>query len=305
MKTSVLLVVIVLILAGIIYIGFFNDTHPRTVESNHIYIGAIYNGVVKRVNSISANLYFNGGVNLKNIQYYVVLSAWDSNNSYDQIGISSIDGIFYSTYSYTKIINGTIKYFYSPEWFRIGEGMHTLKMYVSSGYVQFSFDGYNLNAHTGGQYFQIASSVVFGQKEYTGLTVYEEIYKFSGKFPRIAFNFSNIVAGNSYNISSFIPLSQNVTNNYTRNVAIYGNTINIYNENPFLLKIKVISGQGSGFLQISDINETISQNRTYTVGLLYGNYTLLIYFKTIRNVNVINMKVFIYKNTWINETLPS
>ncbi len=304
MKIWVLIIVLILILSGLIYLGFLNNPPAKKSQSDHIYVGAIYNGPYKKTNSVSAELYFNGGKNIGNIQYYVVLSVWDSNDSYDQIGISSVDGLFFSTYSYTEIINNTIVYKYNATWFPVHEGLHRFSMVIGNGYVVFKFDNESIKKFTGGNYFIISKSVSFDQREYTGFTVYEEIYKFKGNFPSIAFNFSNLESANNQMINDLIPLSQNISAN-ANTLMIIGNTVNIYNQNPLMLKVKLNASGGNGYLQVADINESIRANVTYSLPLIAGNYILKIDFKTNNSTYEYIKNINLYKNTWINETLVS
>lgn len=304
MKLWALIIVLIVILAGLIYLGFFNDQHPKQSQSSHIYLGAIYNGPFKKTNSISGNLYFNGGKNIKEIQYYVVLSVWDSNNSYDQIGISSVDGLFFSTYSYTEIINGSIKYEYDATWFPIGEGLHIFGMTIRDGYVDFKFDNISIEKFTGGNYFLISKSIIFNQKEYTGFTLYEEIYKFSGNLPAISFNFTNVMESSDQEITGLIPLSQNISTDFST-IMINGNTVNIYNQNALTLKVRIDSPTGEGFIDVADINKSIRNNLTYSIPLIPGQYIVKIQFKTSISTYNYSKSINLYKNIWINETIAS
>lgn len=304
MKLWALIIVLILILAGLLYLGFFNDQHPKQSQPTHIYLGAIYNGPLKKTDSISGNLYFNGGQNIKGIQYYVVLSVWDSNNSYDQIGISSVDGLFFSTYSYTEIINGSIKYEYNATWFPIREGLHIFGMTIGNGYVDFKFDNVSIKKFTGGNYFVVSKTITFDQKEYTGFTLYEEIYKFSGKLPAISFNFTDVMAANNQEINDLIPLSQNISIDLNT-VMINGNTVNIYNQNPLTLKVRIDSPAGEGFIDVADINESIKNNITYSITLIPGQYNVKIEFRTSISAYNYSKNISLYKNVWINETIES
>ncbi len=304
MKTYVLIIVLMLILAGILYLGFFNETPKKQSRSDHIYLGALYNGPYEKVTSLNATLSFHGESNLRDIQYYVVMSIWDSNDSYDQIGISSVDGLFFSTYSYTYIENKTIHYKFNATWFPISPGTHELRMTISNGYVTFSVDDRSIRLFTGGNYFILYKSVQFLNGEYIDFTLYEEIYKFHGSLPQISFNFSKVEYNGETQVNDMIPLLQN-TSNFSNTIMIIGNTVNLYNQNPLFLKVKILSSSGRGQISIADVQESVLPNKTYILPLLRGNYTLTVNFQD-NLVNYTNTyKLYLYKNLYINDTVPS
>jgi len=104
MRSSVLLVIVILIIAALLLFVYGQYEHGiKEVPSSHVYLGAIYSGNTEYCKQVSASVSFSPGRNLQGNIYYVVLSVWDSNRSYDQLGISSLNGSFFSTYSYTYI----------------------------------------------------------------------------------------------------------------------------------------------------------------------------------------------------------
>jgi hypothetical protein len=274
-----LVAIIVVVAASGLYIFYENQVSQKSQNGTHIYLGAFYGGTARNVNYVSAKVSFQSGANLRDNVYYVILSVWDSNKSYDQLGVASLYGSFYSTYSYTSLENGSIQYHYSKRgWFPISPGDYQLSMYASNGSVTFTFDNKSYIADTGGNYFSMAPNEAIGNHSYAGLTVYEEIYNFTNTFPGIAYNFSDLqyrsMNSNGY-ITNWYLFSHNVSN-YTSYVYIKSGAVNIYNAPPLTLKINVQNLSSSANLIISDLNITIPGNGQYSVNLLKGNYTLYI-----------------------------
>ncbi|MGC8562267.1 MAG: hypothetical protein ACP5NO_03600 [Thermoplasmata archaeon] len=286
MKYYTVLVAAILVIAALgLYVYYENKDVQKTDSGTHIYLGAVYYGPLRYANSISANVDFGGDVNLKNNIYYVVLSIWDSNLSYDQIGISSLNGNFYSTYSYTEIVNGSIKYIFNPHWFPISPGEHQLSMYVSSGNVFFKFDKNTFAAFTGGNDFAISTNQKVGNHTFSGLTIYEEIYGFNNSFPGISFNFSSIQYSTSSSQSSTITdwtqFTHNLTNvskKFSSYVYMKSNIVNIYNSQPLTLTLRVQNIPTSASLVVSDFNLTIPGNGQYSLDMMKGNYTLYLQY---------------------------
>ncbi len=283
MKSSVVLVVAVIVVAALgVYLYYNNQNKETTVPSgSHIYLGAIYNGQSEELSYVSASIDIGKGSDLNNTVYYVVLSIWDSNTSYDQVGIASIKGHFYSTYSYTYLLNGSIQYLFKPDWFPISRGTHAISMAVKSGYVTFTVDSESFIAFTGGDYFIASQNEHIGNNStnYYGFTVYEEIYGFNNTLPSIPYNFSNIQA-DSINlgfmqISKWIPINHNISSSFSNAVYIVNNTVNIYNMPSFVLNVEIKNLQSPGLLSVSDIILPVNPGETlYPLNLLPGNYTL-------------------------------
>jgi|YelNatPaOPRAMG01_1025707.scaffolds.fasta_scaffold00552_34 hypothetical protein len=240
MKYYVILVAVLIVVAGMIFFAYYeNSLNERKLPSgSHVYLGAIYSGTPTETNFISATVTFNEGINLNDSIYYVVLSVWDSNESYDQIGISSLNGHFYATYSYTEMINGSIKYIFDPSWFPIRPGTHVISMYINSTSrnLTFTFDNKSHNAYTGGYYFRIKENEPIGNHSFSGLTVYEEIYGFNKSLPGISFNFSRVNYGTTGyptgSITDWVRFSHNLTAVYNSTIYISGGSVNITNVLP-------------------------------------------------------------------------
>lgn len=284
MRSSVLLVIVILIIAALLLFVYGQYEHGiKEVPSSHVYLGAIYSGNTEYCKQVSASVSFSPGRNLQGNIYYVVLSVWDSNRSYDQLGISSLNGSFFSTYSYTYIgKNGTINYVYNPGWFSILPGDHHLSMEIAAGNVTFTVDNRSFTAYTGGNYFIISRTEEIGNASYSGFTVYEEIYRFHGSLPGISYNFTGI----SYSVGSTITpvtlwahFSHNISSSFDSTVFALGDTVNIYNKNPLSLSLQVSNTRGVMLVNVSDLSLTISGNGVYHLYLLPGNYTVNISYQ--------------------------
>ncbi|MEM4778104.1 MAG: hypothetical protein QW062_01500 [Thermoplasmatales archaeon] len=284
MKSSVLLVIVIVVIAAFslfIYSEYHNSKTAN--QGSHVYIGAIYEGQTNYSNAVSATISFGGKNNLQGNVYYVVLSVWDTNRSYDQVGISSLNGSYFSTYSYTYITkNGSIEYVYDPHWFPIKPGVHQVSMHIYSGNVTFTVDGRSFVAFTGGNHFVISTNELINSVSYSDLTVYEEIYKFSGVLPEISYNFTNIcysIANKTYRIDSWAYFIHNVSVSYESTVFYLGNTVNIYNGKPLTLELEYEGSKSSAQISIADFNFTASGNAKYYIYLLPGKYEIAVLYQ--------------------------
>ncbi|MEM0128112.1 MAG: hypothetical protein QXO03_03385 [Thermoplasmatales archaeon] len=292
MKSTVLLVAVIIIIAALSFFIYYQYQNAKEApQGSHVYIGAIYDGQVKYGSYVSATISFGGGKSLEGKVYYVILSVWDNNKSYDQVGISSLNGSLFSTYSYTYVArNGTIEYRYDPHWFPIGPGTHLVSMQIRSGNVTFTVDGRSFIAFTGGNYFIISRNEVIGNVSYSDFTVYEEIYKFNGVLPYVAYNFTGIsysTQNSTYGVTSWAYFLHNVSEDYASTVFFLGNTVNIYNRKPLSLQLQIQNSESTAEVRISDLNFTVLGNTKYYVYLLPGNYDVTVsYLGNVKNYAV-------------------
>ncbi len=125
--------------------------------------------------------------------YPLMASAYDSNSSYDQIGILAWHGTWSATTSST-VVNGTTTVYDTQVWEELPSGYYWFRMAISSGVVTYTVAAENGSvlldeeARTGGGYFLVSSSFL---NNYTftssmGYTVFEEVYNATGGVP--AFN---------------------------------------------------------------------------------------------------------------------
>jgi hypothetical protein len=127
--------------------------------------------------------------------YYVILSAFDSNGSYDQIGFSADYGTWGLSYSWTSNKGRHTTYHYSPNAKTLTPGTYTFTITTAGGVTDFAaYQGstqvWSLNpaAPTGGNYLVLANSYS-GYYDYTD---YEEVWQTStrGGAPGSDFTFS-------------------------------------------------------------------------------------------------------------------
>ncbi len=270
-------------------------------SGNHVYLGEIYNGKSLQILNFSFQISISKSIFKSDYVTYSVFSTWDSNGSYDQLGVSTINGETFATYSYTVFKNNTITYEFNPKWFPIGAGTYSGYMSISNGYVQFRFDNKSFLAKTGGNYFVLTKYFKYGNASYAGTTIYEEIYNFKWVLPPINFNFSQIEGGNN-EITSWGLFLHNLSSNYSSYVFQTGNTINIYDAKPFFLKGYSSYSTGSYSLKIADFQIPLSSRGNYYLLLLPDNYTYQIFSQEsgkIYDSGTINIE----KNTWFNITI--
>lgn len=123
--------------------------------------------------------------------YYVLLSAWDSAGSYDQIGFSDYYGTWGLTYSWTSGPPTNPTYHYNPDVMSLSLGTtYTFNITTVSGVTYFvAYQGstivWTLYAPTGG-YYLILSYAYSGYYDYTD---YEEVWQTSTPGGALAFNF--------------------------------------------------------------------------------------------------------------------
>ncbi len=126
--------------------------------------------------------------------YYVLLSAWDSAGSYDQIGFSNNYGTWGLTYSWTSGSPDNPTYHYTPNATALSLGVtYTFYITTVSGVTHFvaqnSTQVWSLDAPTGGNYL-VLTEIYAGYYDYTN---YEEVWQTSipGGSPAFNFNFIN------------------------------------------------------------------------------------------------------------------
>lgn len=269
------------------------------VVGNHVYLGEIYDGKSLEVNSISFKVSISKALFKSDYVTYSVFSTWDSNGSYDQIGISTIDGEAYATYSYTVLKNNTINYRFNPRWIPLRAGTYNVFMNVSHGFVSFVFNGETLLARTGGNYLVISKYFRLHNSNYAGTTIYEEIYNFKWKLDPVNFNFTDVM-GNSQPINYWTLFLHNLTENYSSYVFQFLNTINIYDTIPYFLKGYPVDSLNNFILNIADFNLRLYGGNEFSLYLVPGNYSYEILYTNglIFKQGYLNMD----ENIWFNLT---
>ncbi|MDE1860902.1 MAG: hypothetical protein KGH72_04275 [Candidatus Micrarchaeota archaeon] len=114
--------------------------------------------------------------------YYVLMSAWDSAGSYDQIGFADNNGQWGLAYSWTTGPPSNLSYHFSPEAMPLISGdMYTFNIIAQSGYTQFlAYQGSNevwsIIEPTGARYMNLST---YNYGGFLGYTDYQEIWNIS------------------------------------------------------------------------------------------------------------------------------
>jgi hypothetical protein len=127
--------------------------------------------------------------------YYVLLSAWDSAGSYDQIGFSDTYGVWGLTYAWTTGPPRNPTYHYSSNAKAVSLGLaYTFCITTQDGFAHFvaylgSSQFWFLDTPTGGKYLVVQNSYA----GYYGYTDYEEVWQthVPGGSPDFNFYFYN------------------------------------------------------------------------------------------------------------------
>ena len=299
-------VLAIAVVLGILYISMniilpYYLPQTPSESGTHIYIGEIYNGKTVYVTGISFDVSISRAIFKSDYITYSVFSIWDSNKSYDQLGISTINGVAFGTYSYTEVSNGTIRYIFNPKWFPLGSGNYKASINVSNGYVKFTLDGKSYIAKNGAKYLILSKNENLLNGSYAGTTVYEEIYNFKWKMIPVDFNFSNIYA-DQYPIVKWNLFLHNISYNYSQYVFQFINTVNIYNSVPYFLKGYPSSSLDNYIFKIADFEIHLYSGTKYSLMLTTSNYTY--YLLSPNNGSIAESgSIYLYKNTWLNLTL--
>ena len=181
---------------------------PTSSQANgtHWYAGSAWNRISQNARTIYVNITVPPFAPESGGFYYVVLSAWDSAGSYDQLGFSDNFGAWGLSYSWTSGPTSSMTYHFSPEAATLSQGTtYTFNITTQSGYTYFTvYLGSNmvwsLIAPTGGGYLVLANTYS-GYLDYTN---YEEIWNLPspGGSPAFDFNFSNNYWISTSNVSS-------------------------------------------------------------------------------------------------------
>jgi hypothetical protein len=146
--------------------------------STHWYAGSDYQGPSKTAQTINVTIGVPYSAPSSDEFYYVLLSAWTSNGSYDQLGFSNNYGTWGLTYSWTSGPVDNPTYHYSSNAMALSVGAtYTFSITTEGGVTHFiAYQGstqvWSLDAPTGGNYLVVSSSYL-GYGDYTD---YEEVW---------------------------------------------------------------------------------------------------------------------------------
>lgn len=164
----------------------------------HWYYGAVFNNSSVTATELSTSILIPSGSPRTPDLYYVLLSAWDNNGSYDQIGFSDNYGKNWGvSYSYTNDgYCSNPSYGFNIDAFNLTQGtLYTFTMDISGGVVVYDVsigsrvvwtESWNAFNNTAQDF--VLSKAYCGSEDYT---VYEEAYmtKSTTEVPRYDFEF--------------------------------------------------------------------------------------------------------------------
>jgi len=172
----------------------------------HWYAGSIYPSLLPAQNASTINMSITIPPSEPRPEqfYYVILSAFDSNGSYDQIGFCAYYGVWGLSYSWTvgsPYPASNVVYYYDPAAMILSLGAtYTFSITTQAGVTDFvAYQGsrmvWSLAVSTGGDYLVVSNYCAAGKRaappyDYTD---YEEVYYTStpNGAPDFNFNFCN------------------------------------------------------------------------------------------------------------------
>jgi hypothetical protein len=202
--------------------------------STHWYAGSDYQGPSETAQTINVTIRVPYSAPLSDEFYYVLLSAWTSNGSYDQLGFSNNYGTWGLTYSWTSGPVDNPTYHYSSNAMPLSVGAtYTFSITTEGGVTHFiAYQGstqvWSLDAPTGGNYLVVSSSYS-GYGDYMD---YEEVWltDTSGGSPAFDFYFYDnywLPIGGGENAATWTSFSSEAPSNVA--VIISGNSVLVHN----------------------------------------------------------------------------
>ncbi|HML02744.1 MAG TPA: NosD domain-containing protein [Candidatus Bathyarchaeia archaeon] len=178
---------------------------PAPSYYTHWFAGSIYPSSLASQNAstISVSITVPSSEPRPEQYYYVILSAFDSNGSYDQIGFCAYYGVWGLSYSWTtgSPYPGSVVYIYDPIAMILSPGVtYTFSITTQAGVTYFAaYQGsrtvWSLAVSTGGDYLILSNYYSAGKRGRSpyDYTDYEEVYYTStpGGAPDFNFTFFN------------------------------------------------------------------------------------------------------------------
>jgi hypothetical protein len=165
--------------------------------------------------------------------YYVLVSAWDEAQSYDQLGFTSGSGVWGVSYSTTTPCAGI--YSFVTDAYNLTAGTsYNFTMSVSAGIVEFSATpvggslAWSHSVSTGATSFIIAQRDTCGTNSTLDYTDYEEVYDTAAPVPPYPFSFTANEFGNT-STTAWVPISGGGAP-LSVPTAIAGSSVTIENE---------------------------------------------------------------------------
>ncbi|MFI5419195.1 MAG: hypothetical protein ACHQ2Y_09945 [Candidatus Lutacidiplasmatales archaeon] len=200
----------------------------------HWYAGAQYSGPNRTASQLSVRVQLPDAVPSSTEFYYVLLSAWDSAGSYDQVGFSNDLGVWGWTTSFTTACAGS--YNYSANQRALTPGVaYTFGMSLSNGTINFTVAAAgktiaSVTGTTGGTGFLEQPWYSCGGTTWFGYENYEEVYYTVQKVPSFDFTFLHNTANNT-RVTAW---QRDISANVGERVSLHSGTITVINQ-PFAL----------------------------------------------------------------------
>jgi hypothetical protein len=205
-------------------------------NANHYWDGSVYNGATVDATQVSVvETVPDDHPDATNF-YYVIMSVWDSANSYDQIGFANDYGTWGLVYSWTNSCANA--YYYTADAMALVPGQsYIFNMAIESG-GNVLFSAQNVSGHaqlwsllapTGGTYFSVQEfySPCSGDYDYTD---YEESYDSTQNVPTYDWFFTN----NTMNGNNEVNWTSFAAGTYPAGIVVLNSRTNVTIENePF------------------------------------------------------------------------
>jgi hypothetical protein len=210
---------------------------PRPAYSGHYWYGVDYTSSNSTATSVSVPMTIPDDYPQNNF-YYVLLSVWDSNASYDQIGFMNDNGVWTVAYTTTpycagpnnNIWNTVYNYTYNPSI----DTTYNFSMSIHNGNVTFSVGNvWNVIVYTGGSTFQIGYTYTCDSLSWYDFTEYEEIYNVNNYAPPYPIILGNTLVDNTSDMNWAV-FNKNAPSVITSSISM--NSVVIYNE-PFVINV--------------------------------------------------------------------
>jgi hypothetical protein len=268
-------------------------SRPPADPKTHWYAGSIYPSSIpiQDATEIYATIKVPSNAPLSDENYYLLLSAWDSNNSYDQIGFDAIDGLWGLVYSWVTFDNygtpTTYPYPNKNDLFKYEDEMNlslgTTYCFVITTQSNYTYFDVNLEdgtqifqavAPTGGNYLILNNSIYINSAWYGWVPdyqTYEEVWKThaTNGAPNFDFYFYNQgwVATNG---TSYVA---NVWNNFTWADPSYNAVIPSGVAVVITDDAVVVQNPNTGFANAKPNDATLSGPQCVVRNVLYTHVT--------------------------------
>ena len=179
-----------------------SSPHPDPLSSRptgyngHYYVGTQYSGSPTTATDLAVNLRVPQDDPQMGDFYYVLLSVWDSAQSYDQIGFTSSSGVWGLAYSTTTPCASS--YSFSTDAYNLAGGTdYRFDMRLVAGNVVFTVSlpsgasVWTYSANTGASQFVLEGMYSCNGGSSYDYTDYEEVYTTAAPVPPYTFFFSN------------------------------------------------------------------------------------------------------------------